>query len=186
MMVADFRSRSVSKEFKEKFKQSNITPIFSSPYHHQANSLAEKSVGTWKSLWKKALATKQCPHAAIWMHRITPIDSHLPYELPYGRKPTSLLPSGKSALQSKHPDSDKHLESNVQRQIQQAKFYNKTADHDKQAFEKADPVYIWNSLEHIWEPGVIFDRPNPDREPRTYMVEKNQKLYQNNKGTFST
>ncbi|XP_028416744.1 uncharacterized protein K02A2.6-like [Dendronephthya gigantea] len=94
MIMVDFGSQFVSKKFREKCKRSNITLTFSSPYHHQTNSLAEKSVGICKSLWKKALETKQCPYAAVWMYRITPLDSQLPspYELLFGRKPRSLLP----------------------------------------------------------------------------------------------
>ena len=39
-------------------------------------------------------------------------------------------------------------------------------------------MYIWNSHKHIWEPGKIFSHPHPNREKRTYIVEKNGKLYQ--------
>ena len=48
-IVADFGSQFVSEKFKSECKQSGITLAFSSPYHHQANSLAEKTIGTCKS-----------------------------------------------------------------------------------------------------------------------------------------
>lgn len=46
VLTADFGSQFVSEMFKKKCEQSSITLTFSSPYHHQANSVAENSVGT--------------------------------------------------------------------------------------------------------------------------------------------
>ena len=90
--------------------------MFSSPYHHQTNSLAKKSVGICKALWTKANETKQCPYTAVWMHRITSwatMQLPSPYELLYRRKPRMLLPNSNVALQSKpDPDSDIHHEYN--------------------------------------------------------------------------
>ena len=48
-IVADFGRQFVSEKFKGECKQSGMTLAFSSPYHHQANSLAEKTIGTCKS-----------------------------------------------------------------------------------------------------------------------------------------
>ena len=39
-------------------------------------------------------------------------------------------------------------------------------------------MYVWKSRKHVWEHGKIFNRQDPDREPRTYVVEMNGKLYQ--------
>ena len=36
---------------------------------------------------------------------------------------------------------------------------------------KSKPVYIWNSRKRIWDQGKIFNRQNPNRERRTYVVE---------------
>ena len=72
--TTDFGRQFVSEGFKKKCEQSGITLTFSSPYHHQANSSAEKSVGTSKSIWKKAMKNKQCPHTALWMYWITSLD----------------------------------------------------------------------------------------------------------------
>ena len=33
-----------------------------------------------------------------------------------------------------------------------------------------EPVFVRNTIKKIWEPGVILNRPNPLREPRTYIV----------------
>ena len=40
-----------------------------------------------------------------------------------------------------------------------------------------EPVFVRNTIEKIWEPGVILNRPNPIREPRTYIVDINGKVY---------
>ena len=180
MLIADFGSQFVSDMFKKKCVESDITLTFSSPYHHQANGVAERCVGTTKSLWKKAVANNQCPETALWMYRITPLDDHLPspYELLYGRKPRSPLPSSNLALQSKHPGNGTHQEANLQKQTKQAEFYNKRTSCDKRVLGNSEPVYVWNSRKHIWEQGRVFNRLNPDREPRTYIVEMNGKLYQ--------
>lgn len=52
------------------------------------------------------------------------------------------------------------------------------ASCNKHVLNSSEPVYVWNSRKHIWEQGRIFNRQNPDREPRTYFVEMNGKLYQ--------
>ena len=179
-LTADFGSQFISELFKKKCEESNITLTFSSPYHHQANGVAERCVGTTKSLWKKAAENNQCPETALWMYRITPLDDHLPspYELLFGRKPRSPLPSSNLALQSRHPANDAHQEANLQKQTKHAEFYNKRASRDKRVLNSSESVYVWNSRKHIWEQGRIFNRHNPDREPRTYIVEMNGKLYQ--------
>ncbi len=71
-LLADFGSQYISEHFRQQCKQSGITLIFSSPYHHQANSLAERTVGTCKRLWYKAQEAKECLYTALWMYRITP------------------------------------------------------------------------------------------------------------------
>jgi hypothetical protein len=41
-----------------------------------------------------------------------------------------------------------------------------------------DPVMVRDTLHNIWEPAVILNRPNPEREPRTYLVEMRGKVFQ--------
>ena len=76
--ISDFGPQYVSKKFKTTREQSGITLAFSSPYHHQANSLAERTIGTCKSLLKKAVGSNECPYTALWMYRATPLDSQMP------------------------------------------------------------------------------------------------------------
>ena len=114
------------------------------------------------------------------MYRITPLDDHLPspYVLLYGRKPRSPLPTSNLALQSKHPGNTTHQEANLRKQIKWAEFCNRKAGCDKHVLNQSEPLYVWDSRKHAWEQGRIFNRQNPDREPRTYVIEMNGKLYQ--------
>ena len=150
------------------------------PNHHQANSVAERSVGTVKALWKKTKEEGKCPYTALWMYRITPLSSSMPspYELLYGRKPRSFLPATKKPLLSQHPESDNHQEANKISQERQKHFYDRHTGPDKEVMDNMDPVYVRNTLSNTWEPGMILNRPNPTREPRTYLVNIRGKVYQ--------
>lgn len=89
-ITTDFGLQYVSEKVKIKCKQSGMTLTFSSPYHHQANSLAEREIGNCKSSLTKAMESEECPFTALWMFRTTPLDRQLPspYQLLFGRKPS--------------------------------------------------------------------------------------------------
>ena len=179
-IIADCGPQYISEKFRKRCEISNITLKYSSPHHHQANSIAERTIGTVKSLWKKALEEKSCPYTALWMYRITPLNSDMPspYELLHGRKPRSHLPIPRHSLQSSHPENEVHQDVNKVIQEKQEEFYNRKAGPDKPTFNNMDPVWIRNTLQNIWEPATILNRPNPMREPRTYLVEMRGKVYQ--------
>lgn len=48
-IIADCGTQYISEEFRKRCEDSNITLKFSSPYHHQANSVADKALGTVKA-----------------------------------------------------------------------------------------------------------------------------------------
>ena len=87
------------------------------------------------------------------------------------------MPSSKKDLQSRHPDNENHQEKNYERQQRQAEAYDRKASIDKRILNNMEPVYVRNTIKKIWEPGVILNRPNPFREPRTYTVDINGKVY---------
>ena len=179
-IVADFGTQYTSAKFKEKCTNTGIVLLYSSPYHHQANSLAENAIGTLKQHWKKAQEEGESLETSLWMYRITPLDHNMPspYELLYGRKPKTFIPSSKCSLMSQHPENDQHQEDNYQKQIKQAAPYNKKAGIDMRPLDRNEPVYVWNSLKQVWEPGRVFSRPDPIREPRTYIVDLEGRLFQ--------
>jgi hypothetical protein len=139
-------------------KQSGILLDFCSPYHHQANSLAERAVGTCKSLLKKTVESNECPYTAIWMYRTTPLDSQVPslYELRFGRKPQTMLPSTGRLLKSRHP-LDAHQEANQQRQVKQAEFYNRRSGNDRRILRNKEPVFVSDTIRNIWKLAVVLN-----------------------------
>ena len=54
-----------------------------------------------------------------------------PYELLFGRKPGTLMPSSKKNLQSRHSDNLDHQERNLEGQQRQAEVYDKKASTNK-------------------------------------------------------
>ena len=58
-----------SELFKSKNAKIPASKSSSSPFHHQSNSVAERSIGIVKSLWKKG-EDGTSKGSAIWMHRI--------------------------------------------------------------------------------------------------------------------
>ena len=179
-IISDFGSQYISERFKTKCKLSGITLRFSSPYHHQANSLAERTIGTCKSLLKKALEKNECPYTALWMYRTTPLDDQMPspHELLFGRKPQTTLPSTRSTLKSKHPNDDLHQEANQKRQERQAEFYDRKTGSDKRILHNMEPVFVRNTLKNTWQPAIVLNRPQPTERPRTYTVDIQGKIYQ--------
>jgi len=87
-IMAEFGSQYISGRFKTKCERSGITLHCSSPYHHQANSLAERAVSC-KSFLRKALEGNECPYTALWLYRTTPLGDQTPPpdELLFGRNP---------------------------------------------------------------------------------------------------
>ena len=44
---------------------------------------------------------------------------------------------------------------------------DRKASAEKRVLNNMEPVYVRNTIKKVWEPGVILNRPNPIREPRT-------------------
>ena len=151
-----------------KCKQSDITLHCSSPYHHQANSLAERAIATCKSLLRKALEEKECPYTALWIYRMTLLGDQMPspQELLFGHKIQTTLPSSRSALKSKHPKDDLNHKANQRHQKRQAVIYDRKAGSDKSLPHNQEPVFFWNTLKNTWQSG------------QTYTVDIQGKIYQ--------
>ena len=69
-----------------------------------------------------------------------------PYELLFGRKPRTLMPSSKINLQSRHPDNVNHQEGNLERQQRQAEVYDKKASIDKRILNNMEPMNVRNAI----------------------------------------
>jgi transposase InsO family protein len=174
-IMADCGTQYTSELFRQKCKDSGIELVFSSPYHHQSNSIAERSIGIVKSLWKKEGEDGKSKSTALWIHRITPIDSNTPspYELLFGRKPRSLLPCCNKATASQHPDTDKHQEANRARQTKQAEQYNRKASRDLRPLQPGEHVDVFNTISRTWEPATVVRR----ERDRSYVIRRNSREY---------
>ena len=104
----------------------NINITYSSPYHHQTNSVAERAIGTVKQLWRKSIEDDQSKETALWVDRITPLDDNLPspYESLFNRKPRSFIPGCQRTTKSRHPENDQHIEQNQRRQLMTENYSN--------------------------------------------------------------
>ena len=169
-IVADFGTQYTSAEFRKRCKDCGINLTFSSPHHHQANSVAERSVGTIKQLWKKADESGQCRGTAVLMYRSTPLDGTMPspYELLFNRKPNTFLPTAGKALNPRHVDYEDHLVQNQQRQQDQAKSYDRRHGAIYRELYPSEPVSVYNTINRVWEPGYVVQQT----QPRTYIVNK--------------
>ena len=163
IIIADFGTQYTSEDFRSRCKALNIELKFSSPHHHQANSVAERTVGTIKRLWKKADECKQCKGTAVWMYRTTPLDSNLPspYEMLYGRRPTTCLPC------TQHSNNE-YAEFQQRKQSDQARFYDRKNNTDVRSLIPNEPVSVYNTLTRSWEPGHVIKQT----DQRTYLVSK--------------
>ena len=172
VIVAAYGTQYTSEDFRKKCRDCNIELKFNSPYHHQANSIAERTIGTLKHLWKKAEQDGQAITTALFMYRTTPLSDDLlsPYELLFGRKPAVFLPRRVWGLPA-HPDQDKHLESNQQRQQTQAHYYNQRHSTDRRPLHSGEPVDIYNTLTKSWDPGHVVKQ----QQNRSYVVNRNGK-----------
>lgn len=94
-------------------------------------------------------------------------------------KPRILIPSSNHALQSTHADKLNHRDMNQLYQEEQAEYYNRKASQtDRRPLHANELVYVYNTLTKTRDKGKIMKIPNPNREPRMYIIEKDGKLYQ--------
>jgi transposase InsO family protein len=85
-----------SQEFRQFTKDWNFKHTTSSPYHQQANGLAEKTVQTVKRLLEKARIDGSDPYLGILEYRNTPTDTESPAQLLMSRELRSILPITKN------------------------------------------------------------------------------------------
>ena len=40
-----------------------------------------------------------------------------------------------------------------------------------------EPLYVRNTLKHIWEPATVLNRPDPLQNPRSYLIDLQGKVF---------
>ncbi|XP_055388168.1 uncharacterized protein K02A2.6-like [Condylostylus longicornis] len=99
VMISDNGPPFNSKEFKEFSISWDIDHNTSSPYYPRSNGLAERSIGTIKTLLQKSNDSKTDPYIALLQHRTTAKNGCLsPAELLMSRKLRTKLPTLRDAL----------------------------------------------------------------------------------------
>ena len=96
----------------------------------------------------------------------------------FGRKPQTTLPGSRRTLKSKRPDNDLDHKADQRRQERQAVFYDRMAGIGKRPLSNREPVFVWNTLKNIWQPGTVLNRAQPMGRPRTYAVDIQRTIYQ--------
>ena len=111
-LITDCGPQYMSQEFVTFSKEWNFSHCTSSPYHHQANGLAEKYVGIVKNILKKSKQNKQDIYQGLLAYRTTPIDDLAsPGELLMNRRLKSNLPTNPELLKPKVINPERYKRS---------------------------------------------------------------------------
>ena len=153
-------------EYKEFSKSWGFKHITVSPYHPQANGLAEKSVHIIKQLLKKVAADKRDPYLSLLEYRNTAVNNiGSPAQLIMSRRLNSVLPCTPEQLAPRIIEPKKVMESIHKAKEQNKKYYNRGAK-SLSRLQPKDPVRIQMNGE--WIPGTVKRLAGT---PRSYVVE---------------
>jgi transposase InsO family protein len=120
-----------SQEFGKFSKEWNFQHNTTSPYHPQANGLAERSVQTVKNLLNKANRDGKDPYVSILEYRNTPIDQiGSPAQLLVSRRLRSVVPTTKSLLQPKVIDEDLASSKLITKKTFQKLYYDRGGSYN--------------------------------------------------------
>ncbi|KAK2564109.1 hypothetical protein P5673_012335 [Acropora cervicornis] len=142
----------------------------SSPGNSKANGKVESAVKTAKNLLRKALSARTDPHIAILDYRNTPTQGmeSSPAQRLMNRRTRTLLPTMKTLLQPRAPQSERDVQQLNRRQFQQCKYYNQHA-RDLPPLKEGDVVRMkpFHLGSKEWKKGTIASK----LDERSYMVE---------------
>ena len=169
-MRADNGPCYVGEVLGEFMKSQNVRLVTSSPYYHEGNGLAERSVGTVKSMWDKE-SDKQL---ALMVYRNTPLDSgRSPSELMFGRALRTNLPVGKREVD---------MEEFERRDAVLKRRQRRGTDKRRRAKEQPDLEegdVVWVKVgEEEGKRGIITRRRS---EPQSYEVRVEGKTFRRNR-----
>ena len=139
--------------------------LTTSPYHPQANGLAEKSVQIIKRILRKAKTDERDPHLSLLEYRNTMINGiGSPAQLCMSRRLRSVLPCTPEQLAPKMINPEKVVESARLAQETNKKYYDR-ASKDLCKLQPNDSIRI--QVEDQWVPGVVVKLADA---PRSYIV----------------
>lgn len=158
------------KEFGKFCKEWGINHKTSSPYHHQSNGLAEKSVQIIKNILKKAKDSGTDFLLGLLEYRNTPLESGIgsPAQLLYSRRMKTKLPITDQQLK---PEiiPDQVIKEQLQKTKAKQKFYYDKTAKPKSDFKVGEKVLIQETDKRrpIWKPGTVLKQEDT---PRSYRV----------------
>ncbi|XP_062576257.1 uncharacterized protein K02A2.6-like [Saccostrea cucullata] len=117
----------ISQEFRQFAKDWNFKHTTSSPYHQQANGLAERTVQTVKQLLEKSRVDGSDPYLAILEYRNTATDIESPAKLLMSRGLRSILPVTKRQLRPKTVKPRDVVKDRKEAERRQQYYFNRSA-----------------------------------------------------------
>eukprot|EP00731_Ephydatia_muelleri_P036364 Em0242g3a len=152
-LISDNGPQFSSAEFKSFGNEWGFTHITTSPYHLQANGLAEKFVQTVKRLLNKAKADHQDPYLSILEYRNTPIDNvGSPAQLLMSRRLRTCIPTVSNRLKPEVVNF-KSAQAQMQQQKMQQKYYHDRGSKELPPLMKGDKAYMQSKrINHLrWD-----------------------------------
>jgi hypothetical protein len=153
-------------EMRTLAKDWNFEHVTSSPYHHQSNGLAERSVQTIKRILSKARDSNADPLLGLMDHRNTPLE-HVklsPAQLLLSRRLRSTTPTTVEQLKPTTVNYD-HLKRTMQRVKNRQKERYDRNSRELCEIKTGDKVRIQEAIgDKTWTPGKIVDHSETPRK----------------------
>ena len=154
-----------SDEFKRFSSQWGFSHISVSPYHPQANGLAEKYVHIIKRLLIKASDTKSDPYLSLLEYRNTTINNLAsPAQLLMSRHLRSVLPTTTNQLTPKIIEPSQVSEQLEKKQRIHKKYYDQ-GSRPLSELKPNDPVYM--QVGNRWMPATVIQKA---KTPHSYII----------------
>ncbi|XP_062604740.1 uncharacterized protein K02A2.6-like [Saccostrea cucullata] len=163
----------ISQEFRQFAKDWNFQHTTSSPYHQQANGLAERTVQTVKRLLEKSRVDGSDPYLAILEYRNTPTDTESPAKLLMSRELRSILPVTTRQLRPKTVKPKDIVKDRKEAQRRQQYYFNRSA-RDQPKISMGQAVRFRHKDE--WKPGYVMKNEN-----RSYWMTTPEGEYRRNR-----
>ena len=164
-MKSDNGSQYSSNEYERFSKEWGFIHVTSSPYHAQANGLAEKSVQTIKHLLEKAKSDGKDPYISLLELCNAAVDNlGLPAQLLMNRHLKSILPTNPQQLSPKVIDPNMVTTKLKENQVTRKHYYNKGTKQQPDLLPN-DPVRV--QIQNRWIPAKVI---KPADYPNSYFI----------------
>lgn len=158
---SDNGPQNVSQEYKQFASSQGFTHITTSPYHSQANGLAEKSVQIIKRILEKSKASAQDPYLGILEYRNTIINQIAsPAQLSMSRRLRSIIPVIPKQLEPKVVSTALIAEGLKRKQQKQKDLYDRGS---KPLLPLSEGEMVRLQVQNRWQPATVVRQANTPR-----------------------